>query len=96
MQSRITHYEDEDLKLEGEVVEGEYFVHLSFNKFNHTIQKKTNVLFVELTEAMKQAGYPERMYALLENKKYAEYMGGSFVKDIYKDDKVYGVYVWAV
>ena len=74
-QHRVTHYEDADFKVEGEIIKGQYFIHVTFEKYSHNIQKKVDKVFLNMINAAKESGFPKVFYGVPDHPSFARYMG---------------------
>lgn len=93
----LTHYDDNDIRVRGQITDGTYFLHLDVWKYSHTVQKKIDQIFEQMKQAAKEAGFPKEMYAILENEKYAYYMGGTRINTVVKPSgKELGVFKWEI
>jgi hypothetical protein len=96
-QFSTVHFEDGNIKVVGELADGKYFLHCSVKRYGASIQKKLDLIFEQMKEAAREAGFPKEMFAVLKNEKYAYYMGGTKIKTIVSPDgEEMGVFKWVI
>lgn len=90
--SRITIYEDEDFRVQGEVMEDLFYMHVDVSNYSKSVRKKMNSVWSDIQEEVWMNGW-EHIFSYNTNIKFAKMFGW---KEVAKVDGAGEVYAWAL
>ena len=88
-------YEDEDWRVDIEIVDRKPFLHVHANKWGVGVARKGYQLLFAIKDQLVNAGFTE-FYACTQNKEFAEMYGGVYVNSVIYEEKEYGVFKWGL
>ena len=72
--SRVTIYEDEDFRVQGEVMEDLFYMHVDVSNYNRSVRKKMNSVWSDIQEEVWMNGW-EHIFSYNTNSKFAKMFG---------------------
>lgn len=90
--SRITIYEDEDFRVQGETLAGQFFIHVDAHNYSKSVRKKMDLVWKDIKEEAWLNGW-DFIFSYNTNTKFAKLFGGQKVID---DDLPGEMCVWAL
>lgn len=82
-----TLYENDDFKVEGEVVDNLFYLHVSVDNYNKSVRRKLKSVWKDIQEEVWLNGW-DHIFSYNTNERFAKLFGWKVV------DKDLGVYVW--
>ena len=90
--SRVTIYEDEDFRVQGEVMEDLFYMHVDVSNYNRSVRKKMNSVWVDIQEEVWMNGW-DHIFSYNTNSKFAKLFEW---EEVAKVDGAGEVYAWAL
>ena len=90
--SRVTIYEDEDFRVQGEVMEDLFYMHVDVSNYNRSVRKKMNSVWSDIQEEVWMNGW-EHIFSYNTNSKFAKMFGWERVASVLGAGEVYA---WAL
>lgn len=84
-----TIYEDEDFRIQGELLDEHFFVHVETYNYSKSVKKKMDSVWEDIKEEVWMNGW-DFVFSYNTNTKFAELFGGK------KVEGVVGMYTWAL
>jgi hypothetical protein len=86
-----TIYQDDDLIVQAEIIEGNPYLHCTILEFKKSVMKRTRVVWEDIKEGFYYEGF-DNIYSISPNPRFIKFIGGALVEQL--DDEL-GVYQWA-
>lgn len=90
--SRITLYEDVNFKVQGELLDGHFFMHVDVSHYNKSVRKKMLSVWEDIKEEVWLNGW-NFIFGYNTNAKFAKLFGW---KKVEEDGAPERMYVWAL
>ena len=90
--SRVTIYEDEDFRVQGEVMEDLFYMHVDVSNYNRSVRKKMNSVWSDIQEEVWMNGW-EHIFSYNTNSKFAKMFGWERIASVGGAGEVYA---WAL
>lgn len=90
--SRITIYEDEDFRVQGETLAGQFFIHVDAYNYKKSVRKKMGLVWDDIKEETWLNGW-DFIFSYNTNAKFAKLFGG---EKVVAEDLPGEMYSWAL
>ena len=90
--SRVTIYEDEDFRVQGEVMEDLFYMHVDVSNYNKLVKKKMDSVWADIQEEVWLHGW-EHIFSYNTNSKFAKLFGWEKIASVLGAGEVYA---WAL
>tara|TARA_R110000772_G_scaffold144025_1_gene253577 strand:- start:9098 stop:9385 length:288 start_codon:yes stop_codon:yes gene_type:complete len=85
-----TIYQDDDLIVQAEIIEGNPYLHCTILEFKKSTMKRSKRVWEDIKAGFYYEGF-NTIYSVSPNPRFIKFIGGALVKQL--DEKV-GVYKW--
>jgi len=83
-------YQDDDLVVQAEIVEGNPYLHCKVLNFKKSVMKRGIVVWEDIKEGFYYEGF-DNIYSLSHNSRFIKFINGSLLETL---DNGMGVYKW--